>query len=371
MAVNKAINRTSKSHAGLRNCIEYVLREQKIKDSLVAMTGPSPEDITWDTVYNTFLEEKRIWDKDGGRLYAHNVVSFHKDEDITPEQVFEIAKEIADKVFPEHQTLISVHQDKEHIHAHLVTNSVSYVDGHKLHMTKYDLENMKQLTNQLCMDRDLSIAHKGEHFDGSKIEESTIISWSKDKYQSLIKKINTVLIDCVTAVLAAKSCSPSKDEFIQNLSEDGWITVWEEQKKHITFINGDGKKIRDSNISKNFSVDVSKDSLQKAFELNTAQQISPSEYNELRKQMRKTKETRDEIQSRIESFEQYIKCCPSDDPGFRPAQEKLASLKKYVTRLDESIDSINKKLNNTTVKESGKEVITNEQQKITGPKMHF
>ena len=41
------------------------------------------------------------------------------------------------------QTLVAVHKDKDHIHCHLVTNSVSYEDGRKLHNTRKDLERME------------------------------------------------------------------------------------------------------------------------------------------------------------------------------------------------------------------------------------
>ena len=94
-----------------------------------------------------FLEEKKMWNKDSGRMYAHNIISWHKDEQITLEQAFEFGKEFAEKWFSGFQTLVAVHKDKEHIHCHLVTNSVSYEDGRKLHNTRNDLERMKQLTN--------------------------------------------------------------------------------------------------------------------------------------------------------------------------------------------------------------------------------
>ena len=93
-------------------------------------------------VYRTFLEEKKLWNKDSGRMYAHNIISWHKDEQITPEQAFEFGKEFAEKWFQGFQTLVAVHKDKDHIHCHLVTNSVSYEDGKKLHTTKKDLERM-------------------------------------------------------------------------------------------------------------------------------------------------------------------------------------------------------------------------------------
>jgi len=41
---------------------------------------------------------------------------------------------------------------------------------------------MKQLTNQMCRERGLTVAGKGKHFDGSQIETGEVIAWSKDKY---------------------------------------------------------------------------------------------------------------------------------------------------------------------------------------------
>ncbi|MDY3997871.1 MAG: hypothetical protein SOY73_01965 [Blautia sp.] len=75
--------------------MEYVLRKGKAEESLTYVTGPySPEEINYDLVYRTFLEEKRLWDKDSGRMYAHNIISWHRDEQITLEQAFEFGKNL-------------------------------------------------------------------------------------------------------------------------------------------------------------------------------------------------------------------------------------------------------------------------------------
>lgn len=41
---------------------------------------------------------------------------------------------------------------------------------------------------------------------------------------------------------------------------------WEDKRKHIVFQNIEGKKVRDTNLSKTFSIDINKDSLIKEFE---------------------------------------------------------------------------------------------------------
>ena len=270
MAINKTINKRTNTHGAMRNCIEYVLRQDKTSELLTYVTGPYCHDeINYDLVYRTFLEEKKMWDKDSGRMYAHNIISWHKDEQITPEQALEFGKEFAENWFSGFQTLVAVHKDKDHIHCHLVTNSVSYEDGRKLHNTKKDLERMKQLTNQMCRERGLTVAEKGKHFDGSQIEKGEVIAWSKDKYNLFRQQVkDSFVADCAMAVLKALENCISKEKFIEKMKQFGWNVNWTEKRKHIIFQNQDGKKVRDSNLSKTFYLDISKEGLENEFNRN-------------------------------------------------------------------------------------------------------
>ena len=270
MAINKTINKRTNTHGAMRNCIEYVLRQDKINELFTYVTGPYCHDeINYDLVYRTFLEEKKMWDKDSGRMYAHNIISWHKDEQITPEQALEFGKEFAENWFSGFQTLVAVHKDKDHIHCHLVTNSVSYEDGRKLHNTRKDLERMKQLTNQMCRERGLTVAEKGKHFDGSQIEKGEVIAWSKDKYNLFRQQVkDSFVADCAMAVLKALENCISKEKFIEKMKQFGWNVNWTEKRKHITFQNQDGKKVRDSNLSKTFHLDISKEDLENEFDRN-------------------------------------------------------------------------------------------------------
>ena len=270
MAINKTINKRTNTHGAMRNCIEYVLRQDKTNELFTCVTGPyCHNEINYDLVYRTFLEEKKMWNKDTGRMYAHNIISWHKDEQITPEQAFEFGKEFAENWFSGFQTLVAVHKDKDHIHCHLVTNSVSYEDGRKLHNTRKDLECMKQLTNQMCRERELTVAEKGKHFDGSQIEKGEVIAWSKDKYNLFRQQVKESFVaDCAMAVLKALENCISKEKFIEKMKQFGWNVNWTEKRKHITFQNQDGKKVRDSNLSKTFHLDISKEDLENEFDRN-------------------------------------------------------------------------------------------------------
>lgn len=264
----------------MRNCIEYVTRVDKTRGELVEIIGPyEPDVISYDGVYQSFLEEKRIWGKDSGRMYAHNIISWHEDEPITPEQALEFGKEFAEQWFAGFQSLVGVHIDRSHVHCHIVTNSVSFMDGYKLHNTKKDLRRMKDFTNQMCIDRGLSVAQKGRDFHGNELEQGTVSAWSKDKYHLMQNKSkNCFVADCGIACLDALEASCSREDFIQHMAERGWSVIWKDSRKHITFQNAEGKKVRDSNLSKTFHLNISKEALTDEFERQAAVREETAQY---------------------------------------------------------------------------------------------
>ena len=93
MAVNKVFNTKATTHGALRNILEYVLRDKKAREGYVEITGPyTAQAINYDDIYREWLSEKKLWSKDSGRMYAHNMISFHKDETVSPQEVLDIGK---------------------------------------------------------------------------------------------------------------------------------------------------------------------------------------------------------------------------------------------------------------------------------------
>ena len=267
MAINKSITKPPKSHGGLSNCLSYVLRSDKIESSLTAITGPyEQKELTANQAYQAFLKEKQIWKKDSGRMCAHNIISWHKNEKITPEEAFVFGKEFAEKWFSGFQTVIAVHQDRDHIHCHLVTNSVSYEDGRKYHSSKKDLEQMKLLTNEMCKERNLTIAEKGKHFDGTTIEAGEVISWNQERYQLFKKDAKkSYLWECAKSVLNVMKQCISREQFIEKMEKNGWQVHWKDTRKYITFENREGKKVRDVTLAKIFHLEMGKEVLEHEF----------------------------------------------------------------------------------------------------------
>ena len=275
MAIYKTINSKTaiSTHAGLKNCLKYVLNPEKTNRELTYVTGPSSSILTPDSIFKEYLKVKKEFKKNAGRMYMHNVLSFHKNEEITPEEALDFAIEFAESAYQGYQTIIAIHIDREHIHAHMVINTVSFLDGSKIHKSKIDLENDKKICNDLCKKHGLSIAKKGKHYDGTAMDLGEITVWNKNKYQLLKNAKNpSYLADCGIAVLSAIEKSKSKKEFITSMQESGWSVDWTERRKHIVFSNLSGKKVRDTNLKKSFNIDATKEGLAIEFERKRSEQ---------------------------------------------------------------------------------------------------
>lgn len=256
----------------MKNCINYVMQESKILGRYIAVTGPfmCPE-ITVENVYHTFLDEKKLFDKDSKRMYMHSVISFHKDEKITEEEALEFGIQMAqeDPFYKDYQNLVAVHQDRSYLHVHFVTNSVSYIDGHKEHHSSNEVKKLMERTNKKCAAQGLHVTEKGKHFDGTPIDEYDISANRRNKYQLLVNNSeNSYLVQCLNVVDKNKEIATSKEEFCELMKQDGWTVHWKDSRKNITFENEDGKKVRDSNLSKTFNVQINKEILYGKFEGN-------------------------------------------------------------------------------------------------------
>ena len=124
MAITKILARKGRLDVGIR----YVLNGDKTQEQILTARlncDPGHE-------CRQMLETKRAVGKEGGVQYYHLIQSFQPGE-VTPELALEIAREFAEEHLPGYQTVIGIHVDKEHIHAHILFNSVNADTGEKYH----------------------------------------------------------------------------------------------------------------------------------------------------------------------------------------------------------------------------------------------
>ena len=93
-----------------------------------------------------------------GVIKAHHIVqSFDPEDKITPEQAFEIGQSLMRRLYSDHQYVLAVHNDREHIHVHIIVNAVSFSTHKKLYANKKNLAELRRTSDDLCKENGLSI----------------------------------------------------------------------------------------------------------------------------------------------------------------------------------------------------------------------
>ncbi len=72
-------------------------------------------------------------------------------------------------------------------------------------------------------------------------------------------------IDCYNAAANAKQTATSREDFIEKMNTAGYETTWTDGRKHITFVDKDGNKVRNTNLEKTFKEPFGKKELEQGF----------------------------------------------------------------------------------------------------------
>src|SRR5690606_12539068 len=193
-----------------------------------------------------FKAIRELWGKNDG-IQAHHVIQSFKPGEVTPEQANEIGQELAKEIAKGHEAVVYTHTDKDHIHNHIVINSVSFEDGKKYQSTKKDLYNIREVSDRLCLERGLSVvtepyakerSHRAEH----GLAEKEVMSWKQEVR---------------TAINFERKESNSYEEFKENLAKNYDIQV-KERGKNITYIHPNGRKVRGSTLGNDYDKETLK-----------------------------------------------------------------------------------------------------------------
>ena len=235
MAIVKFIPaRKSQSSGGLYGSMEYCKREQKTWDEASQQHLVTGVNCVADTAYREFMSTKRFYEKTGGRMYYHVVQSFSPEEQLTAETAHEIALKLAEQ-FTGFEVLVCTHTDRDHLHSHLIINSVSTEDGRKYHSDKDNIQRIRMASDELCMQYGLSVVTpKQKRTPGMSAAEYR----SADRGESWKLRL-AIAIDDAMAVARTRA------HFLELMEMEGYRVRWEKDRKYITYTTPDGKQCRD------------------------------------------------------------------------------------------------------------------------------
>ena len=197
MAITKILNimesegRNPASH--LKNALEYIQNPDKTEECvLVGGINCLP-----DTAFEQMEETKNIFHKTGKRQGYHVIISFSPEEKVTAEQAMYVLEHFAKDVLgDDYEAVYAVHTDREHMHGHLIWNSVSMTTGKKYNSPKGNWRNhLQPITNKYCDELGLSIM-PAEYSRNPK-------NISRDKWEKEMSMKEIILRDAKMCAYAA------------------------------------------------------------------------------------------------------------------------------------------------------------------------
>lgn len=236
MAISKirCMKDTDKSYHGkhLKASIEYITVPEKTQNGRWA----SAINCQLDYAFEQMRQTKNQFGKNNKRQGYHIILSF-KDGETDADTVFEITRRFAEEYLGnDYELVYAVHDNTDHLHSHVVFNSVSFRTGKKYRYEKGDwAKYIQPITNRLCKEYNLSTidldvgseernenqtnnkANKKERCERWKEEKEVIVLWS-----DMIKRDIDACI-------------------IQAASYEGFVDMLIDKGYEVKNVNGEGK----------------------------------------------------------------------------------------------------------------------------------
>lgn len=239
MATCSFIREHKQTAGAMGRVLRYVSQEKKTVD-LDGRKYLSGVNCGTEVAQQSFMATKNLYGKASGTFFYHYVQSFSPQETVSFAEAHQIALELAERFFPGCEVLVATHVDAEHPHSHFVLNSVHPDTGRKLRFTPRTLEQMRAVSDHLCLEHGLSTLkpyRQNRRTRGLRTGE----------YRAAVRG-ESWKFRLITTVEAVMELAGSREAFIREMERRGYRVRWEEGRKSITYTTPTGMKCRDDRL---------------------------------------------------------------------------------------------------------------------------
>ena len=198
----------------LANGLKYIMDPDKTEDGrYIGGSNCFPEN-----ALEQMLETKRHFGKLDKRQGYHFIISF-EEEEITENTAFELVGEfVKEYLGKDYEAVYAIHNDTDHIHGHIIFNSVRCTDGYKYDYPKGEWEHRIQpLVNDLCKKYGLSVLDLEEIKEKRKRRQKGETEKPRQK-KKMSARNQRIRRDVDRAVEDAETY----EEFLENLRSMGY-----------------------------------------------------------------------------------------------------------------------------------------------------
>lgn len=203
----------------LKQALDYVMNPEKTQNGrLIGGMNCQPE-----TAFKQMMDTKKEFGKVDKRQGYHLILSF-KEGEVSPDTAYEITQKFVKEYLGSlYEAVYCIHDNTDHVHSHIIFNSVSFVDGRKYRYEKGDwARDIQPITNRLCEEYGLSTIDIG----GGKDEDRDYYKEHNDYRDGKFVWDKMIIRDLDACILQAGDF----DEFMELLQNKGYEI---KQGKHL------------------------------------------------------------------------------------------------------------------------------------------
>ena len=198
-----------------------------------------------DYAKSSFKATRELYGKTDGNQ-GHVIIQSFQPGEVTPEQCNQLGLALAEKLAPNHQVAVYTHADTDHVHNHIVINSIDLETGKKFNNNKQALRNVRDFNDEVCIEHGLSVPEKDTaRLRYTQTEKAIADPNTKSTAQYSWKDEIREAID--------QSIATNMDEFKDHLSQYG-IEIARVTPKSITYRHlAEDKKVRGRRLGEDYN----------------------------------------------------------------------------------------------------------------------
>ena len=228
----------------LKKAIDYICNGDKTDDEIYVTTHLCSR----ENAHKEFELTKKQFNSKTKTL-AHHLIQSFVPEEVSFEEAHQVGIELCDKILEgRYEYVLATHIDKDHIHNHIIFNSIDVDEGKVYHSYYGSYMNIRNQSDRLCREHNLSVIDQETQKEINEIKRRKFVSWhdwNEDKKGSSYKSRLQFDID------RSIKLSVNWQDFLDRMKSFGYEI---KLGKHIAFIKeGQQRFTRAKTIGVNYT----------------------------------------------------------------------------------------------------------------------
>ena len=170
----------------LKKAIDYICNGDKTDDEIYVTTHLCSR----ENAHKEFEITKKQFSS-RTKILAHHLIQSFVPEEVSFEEAHQVGIELCEKILGnKYEYVLATHIDKDHIHNHIIFNSIDVDEGKVYHSYYGSYMNIRNQSDKLCKEHNLSVIDQETQREINEIKRRKFVNWydwNEDKKGSSYK----------------------------------------------------------------------------------------------------------------------------------------------------------------------------------------